>query len=298
MYRLRRLYFSLSLALLLITLLISGGGCTIHKDANIQIILLTDYGTDSYWVPQLKGIIYRQFPGATVIDATHDIPAFDVDTGAFILQIAAREFPEEVAFVAIVGSVDSSMGRFLVLTTTRNQIFLVPDNGLLTHVIRDAEVKTLYQISNDSLFGRPVNELFSSEILGKAAGLIASGHRPEEFGPKVADPMTLDVQEASILSDKLTGAIVNVDKFGNCVTNIPEEMTSHLKLKIGDSVLIRTAEGNISANFGSRYKDVPVGREVVFTNRLNLVELAINMGNFAKTHNLKTGAKIEITIKK
>ncbi|MFC2047509.1 S-adenosyl-l-methionine hydroxide adenosyltransferase family protein [Chloroflexota bacterium] len=298
MYRARRLLLSLTLALLLIAFLSAGWGCTIQGETNIPVVLMTDYGTDSYWVPQLKGIIYQKFPTAIVIDATHDIPAYDIVTGAFILQVAAREFPEGVLFLIIVAPGDSSKSRFLVLTTAKNQIFLLPDNGLLTYVIGDAEVKSIYQINNESLLGRPVKELFSSQILGKAAGLIASGLHPEEFGPKVTDPMTLDTEEASFINDRLTGAIVNIDNFGNCVTNIPGEMSSRLKLKTGDSILISTADGNISSTFGSRYKDVPLGQEVVFVNRLDFLELAMNMGNFSKSYNLKIGGKVEITVKR
>ena len=165
-------------------------------------------------------------------------------------------------------------------------------------IIREAGIRSLYRISSDSLFGQPVEELFTSQVLGKAAGLISSGHRPEEFGPEMVGPVTLDIPEASVDNGMLTGAVVSIDNFGNCVTNIPEEMLDNLDMKIGDSVVITTVEGNIPAGFGSRYKDVPFGREVVFINRLNLLELAINMGNFAGTYNIETGMKVEIVINK
>ncbi|MCX6000236.1 MAG: SAM-dependent chlorinase/fluorinase [Chloroflexi bacterium] len=285
----------LSVAALLLVVMIPGiSGCGSSQKTAMPLVLLTDYGTDSYWVPQLKGVIYNTCPTANVIDATHDIPPFDVPTGAFILQMAAREFPEGFTFVVIVAPGDSSSDRYLALTTAKNQIFLLPDNGVLTYVIRDSAIETLYQITNDSLFTRPVKELFSTQLLGQAGGLVAAGHRTDEFGPPVTDPVKLNVPEATVTSGRLTSAIVNTDRFGNCVTNIPGEMCRSLGWKPGDQVQIATPGGSIAATFGTRYSDVPNGKEIVFINRLNLMELSINMGDFSTTYNVKTGAAIEI----
>jgi len=49
--------------------------------------------------------------------------------------------------------------------------------------------------------------------------------------------------------------------------------------------------------FGSRYRDVSEGNPVIFVNRLDLAEIAINMGHFANTYNVRTGTVIEIEIK-
>ncbi len=47
--------------------------------------------------------------------------------------------------------------------------------------------------------------------------------------------------------------------------------------------------------FGTSYSDVPEGEEIVFvSNNHGMVQLSINLGNFAGTYGLKAGTKIEI----
>jgi S-adenosylmethionine hydrolase len=159
-------------------------------------------------------------------------------------------------------------------------------------------IKTLYQITNQDLFGWPITELFASQILGKVGALIASDYHPEDVGPAVDDPKTFDVQEATILNDKLIGAVVFIDHFGNCLTNISRETSNRFGLSSGDVVQITTLDDKIAARFGNTYANVPQGEAIIFVNRLDVIELAINIGNFSKTYNLKTGTKIKIEIKK
>ena len=68
-------------------------GCATSEEADMSIVLLTDFGTDNYSVAELKGVIYSNHPSARVIDASHDIPAFDVAAAAYVPDVAAKEFP-------------------------------------------------------------------------------------------------------------------------------------------------------------------------------------------------------------
>nr|QNO53980.1 chlorinase [Methanosarcinales archaeon ANME-1 ERB6] len=273
-------------------------GCITQEEAesaNMPIVLFTDFGTESYWVPHLKGIIYSVNSDARVIDGTHEITAFDIREGAFLLYLAAKDFPADVVFIGNVAH--PREGRYIVLTTDKGQISVGPDNGLFTYIIRNFEVKSVYRISNQSLFTKPPNSLFASQIIGTIGGLIASGFAPKDVGPAVDDPYTVDAHEASIVERKIVGEVVLIDHFGNCITNIPRNMTEEFGLRFGDEVIIVTHDAEIAAMVGTRYQDVPEGNPVIFVNRLDLAEIAINMGHFANTHNIRTGTIIEIEIK-
>ncbi len=66
-------------------------------------------------------------------------------------------------------------------------------------------------------------------------------------------------------------------------------------LKPGDSVIIQSAQAKISAMFGTSYSDVPEGEEIVFvSNNHGMIQLSINLGNFAGIYGVKAGTKIEI----
>lgn len=180
------------------------------------------------------------------------------------------------------------------MSATEQQIFVAPDNGLLTYVIRDFEIKSAYQITNQSLFTKPINNLFATQILGTAGARIASGYAPEDIGPAADDPYTFDVQEAVIVENKIVCEVVLIDHFGNCVTNIPRNVTEEFGLKLGDDLIIITPDAKITAMFGTTYGDVLKNNPVIFVDSRDLIELAINMGSFAETYNINTGTTIEI----
>lgn len=286
----------ISILLLLLTgIFIPGVGCTDDEDINMPIVLLTDYGSNDYRIPWLKGIIYTNNPDAEVIDATHGVTAFDIHAGAFILNIAAREFPEDVVFVCIIAPYDQTEIKYLVLTTQKNQIFVLPDNGLLTYVVDDMGMDSIYQINNQDLFDKPIADLEAEPIQGKLGALIASGYSPEDVGIPLAGPTTLDIQKPEIDDGKLLGTVVYVDNYGNCVTNISGETTGEFGVNKGDTILVKIPDSTITATFGTIYSDVPLGDEIVFVKtNLDMLQLSLNLGDFAGKYNISAGTKIEI----
>ena len=293
------MFKKISLILILlfsIVTFISGAlGCTSQKEVNMPIVLLTDFGSEDYRVSQVKGIIYNNNPEVTLIDASHSIPAFDIPTGAFILNIAAKEFPENVVFVGVIAPYTQTVTKYLVLTTNKNQIFVLPDNGLLTYVIKDMGIKTIYQVTNRKLFDKPIEELAAERIQGKIGALVASGYRPQDVGTPLTNPKTLDIQEPEVIDNKLLGTVVYIDHFGNGITNISEETVNEFGVKPGETIQVKSQDTTISAKFGTIYTDVPQGKEIIFVNNnLGVVQLSINLGNFANTYEVNAGTKIEI----
>jgi len=287
---------SLALVLLLSAALVSGPlGCAGQEETNMPIVLLTDYGSEDYRICQLKGIIYSNNPTAILVDASQGIPAFDIHAGAFILDIAAKEFPENVVFVGVVAPYDPLGTRYLLLKTSKNQYFVLPDNGLLTYVIENMGVDIIYQVTNQELFSGPIENLSAEEVQGKVGALIASGYRPDDVGVQLANPKTLDIQEPSIADGRLLGTVVYVDHYGNCVTNIPGGTAEEFGLKLGDTIVVKGPQLEISAKFGSIYSDVPQGEEIVFVKSdLGMLQLSVNLGDFAETYGIEAGTKVEI----
>jgi len=270
-------------------------GCTAQKETNMPIVLLTDYGSEDYRISQLKGIIYSNNPAARVVDATHSIPAFDIATGAFVLDVAAKEFPGNTVFIGVIAPYTEPEARYLVFSTDRDQIFILPDNGLLTHVIKNAAVKAVYQVTNQELFDAPIRELAAERVQGKVGALVAAGYRMQDVGKPLTTFATLDVQEPAAVDGRLLGTIVYIDHFGNAITNIPGKTAGEFGLKPGDLVNVIVPQSKITARFGTNYSDVPRGEAIVFViNNLGVVQLSINLGNFAGTYGVKPGAKIEI----
>ncbi len=296
------LFFALILLISLlatITLSCSGqGDANIPAESgkiNMPIVLLTDFGSEDYRVSQVKGILHNQNPVSKVIDASHSVPAFNVNTGAFILDIAAKEFPEDVVFVAIIDPYSQPEIKYLVLTTDKNQHFVLPDNGLLTYITKNTGIKSIYQITNGELFDKPLNELPAERIQSVTGALIASGYNPGDVGSPLDNPYIMDIQEPVIMEDRLLGTVIYIDHFGNCITNISEETVGEFAVNPEDKIWVKSPHSEVPSTFGTIYSDVPQQEEIVFVNNnLGMLQLSVNLGSFAERHTIEAGTKIEI----
>src|ERR1700738_4547786 len=93
------------------------------------ITLLTDFGLSDHFVGVMKGVILGICPGAQIVDITHDVKAFEIAEGGFLLAQSWRYFPKGTIHVAVV---DPGVGtsRRPILATAGGHSFVAPDNGL------------------------------------------------------------------------------------------------------------------------------------------------------------------------
>ena len=90
-------------------------------------------------------------------------------------------------------------------------------------------------------------------------------------------------------------------QYGNIWTNIDRTIFEELKLKFGDKVRVRISQGERLVFSGrvpyfATFGGVKVGQPLLYLNSLNNVSLAINQGDFARKHNIKSGADWSIEI--
>ena len=103
------------------------------------ITLLTDYGTADSYVGELKGVLLTQAPGVTLVDLTHQVAPGDVAAAAYVLARAWHRFPPGTVHLAVV---DPGVGtaRSALALRTREHLFVGPDNGLFSGLLRAAEI--------------------------------------------------------------------------------------------------------------------------------------------------------------
>src|SRR5436190_20908821 len=103
-----------------------------------QITLLTDFGTDDYFVGAVKGAILSINSSATIVDITHQIPPQDIESAAFTLSACYRSFAARTVHVAVVDPGVGSTRRAIVVTAGE-YVFVGPDNGIFSYIL-DSEV--------------------------------------------------------------------------------------------------------------------------------------------------------------
>ncbi len=146
------------------------------------VTLLTDFGTQDYYVGAMKGALLSVNPRATVVDLTHEIPAHDIAAGAFALLTTYTAFPPQTVHVAVV---DPGVGstRRPVAIKTRAYFFVGPDNGLFSYVCERERDVRVYELTNADYFRPVVSSTFHGrDIFAPVAGALTNGVAPAQLG--------------------------------------------------------------------------------------------------------------------
>jgi len=260
------------------------------------VVLLTDYGTTDFYVGALEGSIYSTNLDARISTITHEVPAFNVAEGSYILVQAAREYPPGSVFVAEVDPGIGTRERSIVLETNDDKLFVGPDNGLFTGVMDELGVASIHEITNLNLTRQGRTSAISNgrDIYGPVAGHLAARTDPSEVGPEILDPVRIEVVEADLQNGTLIGTIVHVDHWGHLITNIPHGLIETAGLVPGDRVEVVVGGETKEALIGTTYNDVSPGEWVVMTGLSGQLVISKNMYSAADTLGVSAGAEVRV----
>ena len=220
------------------------------------IALLTDFGEKDFFAASLKGVIAGIGPSIRIIDITHQIPSFDVLSGSFVLYGAYRYFPSKTVFLAVV---DPGVGteRKIILVETDKYYFVAPDNGLLTLTLEEEDVCSIYAVENQKHFLNCRGGLTfeARDKMAPVAAQICMGTPVSEFGPEIKCYKKLTGIKPSLKNNKIAGKILFVDKFGNCISNIPQSHLVAIRKKGGHPKL--EIKGKEIKIFKNNYSSAP-----------------------------------------
>ncbi len=185
------------------------------------ITLLTDFGTEDYYVGAMKGALLSVNPQVNISDITHEIPAHDIEAGAFTLCAASETFPAGTIHVAVV---DPGVGssRRPILVTALGHLFVGPDNGLFGYIYERDEKHTVFHLRNQKYFRSKTSPTFHGrDVFAPIAGALSLGVAPEMLGEIITDHVRLALLRP-VRRDAATleASIIHLDRFGNCITNI------------------------------------------------------------------------------
>jgi S-adenosylmethionine hydrolase len=188
------------------------------------ITLTTDFGAGSPYVAAMKGVILRINPAVTIVDITHSIPAQDIRRAALVLDDVAEWFPDDTIHVAVV---DPGVGteRALVYARIGRQQFVTPDNGTLGRLAARSRPTKIIQLTQSEYWLRPVSATFHGrDIMAPVAARLSLGLDPEQLGSRRENLVGLEQPQARLMPGRIEGTVLEVDSFGNLITNISGEM--------------------------------------------------------------------------
>jgi len=260
------------------------------------IALMTDFGEDDFFVASLKGVIVKINPLARIIDITHRVPSFNIRAGSFILFSSYKYFPARTIFLVIV---DPGVGssRKILLARTKNYFFIAPDNGVLSLVLEEEDIKQLKEVTNTKYFLPKISGTFEGrDKMAPVAAWLSKGISCEEFGPEATSYKKFRVQKPQIKGNEIIGRILYIDKFGNMITNIPERMLEVLWKKTGKKRFSLSIKGREITSFGQSYSSVKKGGLLFLVGSLGLIEIAAKEISAARKLRIKNGDAMRITV--
>ncbi len=259
------------------------------------ITLTTDFGTSDYFVGAMKGAILSVCPSVSITDITHEIPAHHIHAGAFTLFASYQSFPKQTIHVAVV---DPGVGstRRPILVQTHDYFFIAPDNGLLSYVIeKETDVK-VFHLTNEKFFRAPVSSTFHGrDIFAPIAGAVAKGINAEELGDEIEDFVRFDSLNPTIENIGLKGSIINIDRFGNIVTNILRENLTEEMCERGFVLKIGENEITVHQNFYAAVKESDI---FSIWGSANFLEISAFKTSASKLLNAQNGQAVFLFPKK
>src|SRR5712691_8692094 len=184
------------------------------------VTLLSDFGSRDGYVAQMKGTIIENCPDATVVDISHEIERYNIPMGSFILETTAPYFPKGTIHVAVV---DPGVGsaRKAIVIECETALFVGPDNGLMARASEGLGLKSIREIREKEFQRKPVSSTFHGrDIFAYVAGMLASGRRPDEVGPRVSKLEKLPLSPPRLSGKTLICHVLHVDAFGNVITDV------------------------------------------------------------------------------
>ena len=252
------------------------------------ITLTTDFGLSDSYVGEMKGVLLSICGDARIVDISHEIPAQDVSHGAYVLGAASRQFPDSAIHVGVVDPGVGTDRKAIVVDTTQG-VYVGPDNGLFTEVLRREGVRSVHTLVNPELFPQTVSRTFHGrDVFAVAAAHLGLGKPPGDFGDTLHDPVMLEDWVPTVTETEIVGRVVAIDRFGNAVTNVSGDL---LKGKAVTSV----EAGMFTVNRLSRtYGEVERGHPLSLISSQDTVELAVAQGNAAQEYWLERGTKVTV----
>lgn len=273
------------------------------------IALLTDFGTTDTYVGVMKGVMLGINPDLQFVDLTHAIEPQNIKQAAFTLLNSYRYFPKGTVFLVVVDPGVGSKRRPIALTSDA-YIFVAPDNGVLSYVLRELGGVRAVELTNSAYRLRETSRTFHGrDIFAPATAHLASGVPLEQFGSPVEKPIMLSEPVCVVENDFITGEVLHIDHFGSLITSIGllqwgEARQLTLTPRFGDASPLSFAADRVVVTVGNQaisaihrtYAEVETGEPLALIGSSGYLELSINGGSFVERFGAHIGDPVTVQI--
>ena len=251
------------------------------------VCLLTDFGLRDPYVGAMKGAMLSVAPELRLVDVSHEIAPHDVLEGSFTLACAAPWFPQGTIHLAVV---DPGVGgpRRALVARCGGQIFVAPDNGLLTGILDRLGETEIWEVDAGRLGLEGAHPTFHGrDLFGPLAARLALGSEvsssgrglvPEQSGPPLAGGVQRAYRRAvRRRRGEIETVILHVDRFGNLTVDLrPEQLGGVLPGKVRVGAHWVPLDGRLT------YAGAPEGALIALWGSAGYLEIAKNQASAAR----------------
>ena len=257
------------------------------------IALLTDFGLTDHYVGVMKGVIFSVNPSVRIVDISHSMSPQNIFQGALSLKTAFRYFPPRTVFLGVI---DPGVGssRPAVIIKTQKYYFVGPDNGLLSLAADEDTVQAVHAITNTKFFLKPLSRTFHGrDIFAPVAARLAKGVALSVFGKKKRGYVRLFIPPVKMDHRKktLTGKIIDIDHFGNLITNVT---SAHLGIWKNSPVVF--VKNKKIGKVGKYYAERKPGELLAVIGSKDFLEISANLASSQNILKARRGDRVTLRL--
>ncbi|MFO8232570.1 MAG: SAM-dependent chlorinase/fluorinase [Longimonas sp.] len=271
-----------------------------------MITLTTDFGTQDAYVSAMKGVMLSIAPDARLVDITHHVSPQDVMEAAFVLQGAVPHFPAGTVHLVVVDPGVGSERRAIALKHN-DQWFVGPDNGVFSLLLNQETPDTIVELDNPNFWRTetPSSTFHGRDIFAPVAAHLAAGASLHDVGTPIDAMSSLRWALPMVVQHSVEGWIVDIDRFGNCITNIQRDTVAEafpnidadqlaapnpkqplpLKCYVGSTILDA---------LHPTYAAVAEGDPLMLFGSSDFLEIAVNSGHAAELLNIRKSDAVKL----
>lgn len=259
------------------------------------LTLTTDFGLNDHFVGTVKGVILNIVPDAELVDISHSVDAFDILEGALTIAAAYSYFPSGTVHLVVVDPGVGTARRPIAVTAGQHQ-FVAPDNGVLSLIYSREERMRVHHVTADHYFLQPVSQTFHArDIFAPIAAHLAKGLASSTFGEEITDFVRLDVQRPEMNGNTARGTVLQVDHFGNLITNFTPKIIPPLFQAGPPAFKITVGNHQITA-MRTAYGAAAPGEVFGILGSMGYLEIAANQASAAQLLGVGKRASVEIVL--
>ena len=253
------------------------------------ITLTSDWGSSDYYCAAVKGVIWSQMPGATIVDITHDIAPFNIAQAGFTLRNCYQNFPEGTIHIIAVETIESDVNPHVVVKA-HGQYFISTDNGIFSHILDgDYEEAVFIDVEQDTDFFT-----FSTrDRFAKVAVMIAKGEPLSNIGARRERLNDGGSFCATVKNNVIEGIVIHIDSYDNLITNISQKLFDEVGK--GRNFIIKV-KGDLYTidEISESYDDVDHLDPVALFGTHGYLEIALNHAKMASLWGIELRSTIQV----